>query len=213
MITPRLSVAIPAGLAFALSFAACTSSDSETNPAAAGNAGTSAAAGESNAGAGESNASAGKSNASAGKSNASAGEAGAGEADAGETGAGGSNAGAGGSTLGSGGSTAGGPGSSGGSQGTTCENFVGSCALAASQCRDVGGTATTLLFLKDGCKAPSVFSTSPCPAAQKVGGCKSTGAGATFYYQQATCMINWFYPPNEAPISPILCPGGTVIPP
>ncbi|MBK7585213.1 MAG: hypothetical protein IPI67_34125 [Myxococcales bacterium] len=75
------------------------------------------------------------------------------------------------------------------------------------------GTATTSLFLQNGCKAPSVYSTSPCPNKDKVGGCQSTGAAATFYYQQATCMINWFYPPSTAPIPAYLCTGGTIIPP
>ncbi len=69
------------------------------------------------------------------------------------------------------------------------------------------------------CKAPSIWSTSPCPAAEagagteKVGGCKYTGSAAAFYYKEADCMINWYYPPSTAPIPPVLCTGGTPIPP
>ena len=131
-----------------------------------------------------------------------------GEPAGGGTSAGGT-AGAGGG-AGTGGGAAGAGGSVGGTSGGTCNDFVGSCTWAADRCRDIGGVGNTALFAEDSCKAPSIWSTSPCTDDPVyVAGCKYTGAQAASLARDADCRIEWYVNPIDATTFPLLCPGAT----
>jgi hypothetical protein len=91
-------------------------------------------------------------------------------------------------------------------------DLVGSCTWAAGRCRDIGGVGNTLLFAKDSCKAPSVFSTSPCTVDKAyVAGCKYVGAKAALLAREADCRIEWYINPIDTATFPLLCPGASEV--